>query len=168
VVENITASTAALKRPPSAPSIVLFGDILGHNLRLPIARPNKYAPVSVVQTINKPYIKYIKPAVLVSYAYINPIPIYATLITQNPISTNEKRLFEMTVNDNIINAIPIIKFTRYASTAGKKVEFGPRIKNSAMIDIIPGTLNIDRKSTRLNSSHVSISYAVFCLKKKNK
>src|SRR5438067_8336397 len=27
-------------------------------------------------------------------------------------------------------------------------------------------LNKDRKSTRLNSSHVSISYAVFCLKKK--
>src|SRR5438874_4023919 len=26
---------------------------------------------------------------------------------------------------------------------------------------------IDRKSTRLNSSHVEISYAVFCLKKKN-
>src|SRR5690625_6703981 len=26
---------------------------------------------------------------------------------------------------------------------------------------------IDRKSTRLNSSHVAISYAVFCLKKKN-
>src|SRR5690554_4520210 len=32
-----------------------------------------------------------------------------------------------------------------------------------------GALNeaIDRKSTRLNSSHVRISYAVFCLKKKN-
>src|SRR5690606_40080697 len=28
-------------------------------------------------------------------------------------------------------------------------------------------LEIDRKSTRLNSSHVKISYAVFCLKKKN-
>src|SRR5207249_9096847 len=27
-------------------------------------------------------------------------------------------------------------------------------------------LGLDRKSTRLNSSHVSISYAVFCLKKK--
>src|SRR5690606_39324620 len=26
---------------------------------------------------------------------------------------------------------------------------------------------VDRKSTRLNSSHVKISYAVFCLKKKN-
>src|SRR5690625_6859129 len=28
--------------------------------------------------------------------------------------------------------------------------------------------NEDRKSTRLNSSHVAISYAVFCLKKKKK
>src|SRR2546427_3056969 len=28
--------------------------------------------------------------------------------------------------------------------------------------------NIDRKSTRLNSSHSQISYAVFCLKKKKK
>src|SRR5690606_42080980 len=27
--------------------------------------------------------------------------------------------------------------------------------------------DVDRKSTRLNSSHVKISYAVFCLKKKN-
>src|SRR3712207_8777090 len=29
-------------------------------------------------------------------------------------------------------------------------------------------LDIDRKSTRLNSSHANISYAVFCLKKKKK
>src|SRR5690349_22468792 len=29
------------------------------------------------------------------------------------------------------------------------------------------TVDLDRKSTRLNSSHVEISYAVFCLKKKN-
>src|SRR5690606_40389544 len=29
----------------------------------------------------------------------------------------------------------------------------------------PSTRRIDRKSTRLNSSHVKISYAVFCLKK---
>src|SRR5437773_4143924 len=27
------------------------------------------------------------------------------------------------------------------------------------------TLRLDRKSTRLNSSHITISYAVFCLKK---
>src|SRR5690625_6954556 len=34
--------------------------------------------------------------------------------------------------------------------------------------IISSLRKIDRKSTRLNSSHVAISYAVFCLKKKNK
>src|SRR5256885_11003222 len=30
-----------------------------------------------------------------------------------------------------------------------------------------GMFDLDRKSTRLNSSHLVISYAVFCLKKKN-
>src|SRR5690606_41611893 len=33
---------------------------------------------------------------------------------------------------------------------------------------VPGCVLEDRKSTRLNSSHVKISYAVFCLKKKKK
>src|SRR3712207_7981220 len=33
---------------------------------------------------------------------------------------------------------------------------------------IPAGLSLDRKSTRLNSSHANISYAVFCLKKKKK
>src|SRR5690625_6530736 len=33
--------------------------------------------------------------------------------------------------------------------------------------IDPAKQRTDRKSTRLNSSHVAISYAVFCLKKKN-
>src|SRR3712207_8022055 len=32
---------------------------------------------------------------------------------------------------------------------------------------IPPSRREDRKSTRLNSSHANISYAVFCLKKKN-
>src|SRR4051794_41531527 len=33
--------------------------------------------------------------------------------------------------------------------------------------VAAGNTTTDRKSTRLNSSHPSISYAVFCLKKKN-
>src|SRR5690625_6147963 len=33
-------------------------------------------------------------------------------------------------------------------------------------NIESGKYSVDRKSTRLNSSHVAISYAVFCLKKK--
>src|SRR5947199_7203350 len=36
------------------------------------------------------------------------------------------------------------------------------------LEVRPLRMMIDRKSTRLNSSHLGISYAVFCLKKKNK
>src|SRR5690625_6698095 len=35
-------------------------------------------------------------------------------------------------------------------------------------DVLSRQSGQDRKSTRLNSSHVAISYAVFCLKKKKK
>src|ERR1035441_10973086 len=38
---------------------------------------------------------------------------------------------------------------------------------SAIRGRVCGLLYLDRKSTRLNSSHLGISYAVFCLKKKN-
>src|SRR3990170_7585129 len=34
------------------------------------------------------------------------------------------------------------------------------------LGLLPGGQGVDRKSTRLNSSHQIISYAVFCLKKK--
>src|SRR5437868_12118991 len=43
----------------------------------------------------------------------------------------------------------------------------PKSKPYPMPPGLPMYANTDRKSTRLNSSHVSISYAVFCLKKKN-
>src|SRR3712207_8331233 len=36
----------------------------------------------------------------------------------------------------------------------------------AILDRVEVALYVDRKSTRLNSSHANISYAVFCLKKK--
>src|SRR5256885_7089252 len=35
-----------------------------------------------------------------------------------------------------------------------------------LVGVIDGLVGRDRKSTRLNSSHLVISYAVFCLKKK--
>src|SRR5690606_40202643 len=40
--------------------------------------------------------------------------------------------------------------------------------DSQIAEDSPLYLAVDRKSTRLNSSHVKISYAVFCLKKKKK
>src|SRR5437899_8521931 len=43
---------------------------------------------------------------------------------------------------------------------------GRRISGSGKAPLSPWTHLGDRKSTRLNSSHLGISYAVFCLKKK--
>src|SRR5689334_24165201 len=58
------------------------------------------------------------------------------------------------------------------------LSLGPRSDNIARVTAAlsgsaldthgPGDHGTDRKSTRLNSSHSSISYAVFCLKKKKK
>src|SRR5690349_22542584 len=55
-------------------------------------------------------------------------------------------------------------------------EMGERVRRALVEDGVPAAralglvhrgVGVDRKSTRLNSSHVEISYAVFCLKKKN-
>src|SRR2546430_7341636 len=53
--------------------------------------------------------------------------------------------------------------------AWRSVFQGARLicKDRSADEIAPRSRNQDRKSTRLNSSHSQISYAVFCLKKKN-
>src|SRR3712207_7209390 len=43
-----------------------------------------------------------------------------------------------------------------------------RARSDELLAAAEGLLQRDRKSTRLNSSHANISYAVFCLKKKKK
>src|SRR5256885_5184725 len=48
-------------------------------------------------------------------------------------------------------------------------DVGVRVKLKQLETCWTNSLNVqDRKSTRLNSSHLVISYAVFCLKKKKK
>src|SRR5690606_42126277 len=51
---------------------------------------------------------------------------------------------------------------RYRRGGGRRNDAG-RIRQVGLSEHVPAG---DRKSTRLNSSHVKISYAVFCLKKK--
>src|SRR2546427_8454820 len=58
--------------------------------------------------------------------------------------------------------IPILA-TEYSP--GGFTAFAPWILARAT-DFLRGDVAVDRKSTRLNSSHSQISYAVFCLKKK--
>src|SRR5690606_39280583 len=64
------------------------------------------------------------------------------------------------------NVNQLSSYLRYTGRSGIGARCGMTIETEA-----PGvgrsrTTKSDRKSTRLNSSHVKISYAVFCLKKK--
>src|SRR2546430_10983327 len=56
---------------------------------------------------------------------------------------------------------------RPGAVRGRLADVVGRLDNPAMI-VTDGEVVQDRKSTRLNSSHSQISYAVFCLKKKKK
>src|SRR5947208_13275085 len=62
----------------------------------------------------------------------------------------------------LFRSMPVTSSTRLADVDAAAA--------GAVIDLLRETevvLETDRKSTRLNSSHQIISYAVFCLKKKN-
>src|SRR2546427_5906688 len=61
-----------------------------------------------------------------------------------------------------IPALDVFGFAR--SAAYNPAYYDPSIQYQPWLRIV----NEDRKSTRLNSSHSQISYAVFCLKKKKK
>src|SRR2546430_16521625 len=69
------------------------------------------------------------------------------------------------------DALPISELALTVSTGGDAVSFMGYVAPADRIDVsnsnTPGVeFDTDRKSTRLNSSHSQISYAVFCLKKK--
>src|SRR5438876_9281293 len=77
-------------------------------------------------------------------------------------STNEA--IAATVNDFVNDAASKIVFSSIAS--GLPNSRTPYPLTTRTFPSFTTAMATDRKSTRLNSSHPSISYAVFCLKKK--
>src|SRR5699024_12034564 len=77
--------------------------------------------------------------------------LYVKNIKEQMVLDNSTRQVKSTINKYL-----------HLATVKKKSYFLSYFDNNSSIQIK------DRKSTRLNSSHVSISYAVFCLKKKQK
>src|SRR5690606_39779052 len=63
-------------------------------------------------------------------------------------------------------------YTTVDGTAELKAAIAAKFLRDNELTYVPSQISVnsggDRKSTRLNSSHVKISYAVFCLKKKKK
>src|SRR5438128_9031909 len=80
------------------------------------------------------------------------------LTTQSPI-----KLYTLSLHD----ALPISTRSRSRHTRPRRPRSLLPTRSNIGGDRARATI-VDRKSTRLNSSHGSISYAVFCLKKKKK
>src|SRR5437868_11024112 len=71
--------------------------------------------------------------------------------------TDPTEIYTLSLHD----ALPIFRRSKFGVAIRAAAENADAAR---LVGISPE----DRKSTRLNSSHVSISYAVFCLKKKKK
>src|SRR5690625_6484530 len=83
----------------------------------------------------------------------------------NDISVACKKIAALVDKGALINVLGSADSDNVQGEQQKKLDV---ISNDVMIDAVEHNGHIDRKSTRLNSSHVAISYAVFCLKKKRK
>src|SRR5438874_7913742 len=90
----------------------------------------------------------------------------STLSLHDALPISRKHLRLVTLEENLELAADIgIDATTSLDTAFADAmkQHGP----DAKVIVLPfARYQLDRKSTRLNSSHVEISYAVFCLKKK--
>src|SRR5699024_4792485 len=85
-------------------------------------------------------------------------------------SALQQNIFDgMQTTAQLIESTKIYEVQEYLTIMDHSFTAEALIMNKAFYDSLPEDLQavVDRKSTRLNSSHVSISYAVFCLKKKN-
>src|SRR3712207_8280442 len=91
------------------------------------------------------------------------------MIFFNDTATTE--IYTLSLHD----ALPICQRRRHVLVGGDQhrrlrgheVEEGAEAVQRQQLRDVGALLLLDRKSTRLNSSHANISYAVFCLKKKN-
>src|SRR5690625_6783887 len=98
--------------------------------------------------------------------------LYDFLYTILPLLDEQVELFLTSdVRDYIVENEPMPSTSVAIESSSNLLEIGFNIEgvdDSEINQILNAVIEKDRKSTRLNSSHVAISYAVFCLKKKRK
>src|SRR3712207_7737779 len=70
-------------------------------------------------------------------------------------------------SDFLESGEPLVVFADHVATQKAVLQRFPEGLHILGADATVARQRADRKSTRLNSSHANISYAVFCLKKKN-
>src|SRR5690606_39741621 len=106
----------------------------------------------------------------ISYAMTSPLTTGGIRGNKKHIGPFHPRSFNMGLSRKVWQTVGGFTLTRL----GEDIEYSIRIQRAGFTTgLIPEAFvyhkrrtSLDRKSTRLNSSHVKISYAVFCLKKK--
>src|SRR3712207_7985408 len=98
-------------------------------------------------------------------------PPRSTLFPYTTLFRSGVRVAHNLVSSNILDYIELSQDYSIAEISSPKEWHGKTLKELDMrsqygINVMALKRNKDRKSTRLNSSHANISYAVFCLKKK--
>src|ERR1035438_10732904 len=120
---------------------------------------NKISIIEVIQLM-------LAPGIMISACGLLILGInnkYSMVVNRIRLLNEERRRILGKLSDKSFN---LEENVRIASISKQLLALGYRVKlvrNSVLSYTIA-----DRKSTRLNSSHLGISYAVFCLKKKKK
>src|SRR5690554_376125 len=113
--------------------------------------------MTVLDSIKKSFVKYDKVA-KIDNLWLKEL---ASASEITPDST--MRIDSLNIDEEVAFDLPVEVLKARLKKLDEKspfdIEYNPALEN---------VIKSDRKSTRLNSSHVRISYAVFCLKKKKK
>src|SRR5689334_24968834 len=89
-----------------------------------------------------------------------------TILRIKKLSVLKLVLFQFYGDHRNLHSFPTRRSSDLNQAPARELFPAAKEKGYGIIARVPLASGLDRKSTRLNSSHSSISYAVFCLKKK--
>src|SRR5207248_5891847 len=105
-------------------------------------------------------VKFVLGTVVMGVAFLLFLPLAGTGPNATPLLALAGIIFVFTIGELLLSPVGLSLSTKLA----------PKVFRTQMVALFYLSVSLgtalDRKSTRLNSSHRTISYAVFCLKKK--
>src|SRR5207249_8077799 len=158
IVGGLVADEQLLRQSANRRRSENFSQHGGRDLAAAAAAVAELGQANLLGSIHRVRILRVKPSV----------PVSASLFTQFDSIVDARSPAEY-AEDHIPGAVsaPVLDDAERATVGTLYKQVSPFDARKLGAALLAKNVARDRKSTRLNSSHVSISYAVFCLKKKN-